>query len=50
MLFNLGLKKYLKFKKHIKALEVGDYEEAAKQVLKSLAYTQAHRIAIQADS
>ena len=44
MLFNLGLKKYLKFKKHIKALEVGDYEEAAKQVLKSLAYTQApHR-------
>lgn len=44
MLFNLGLNKYLKFKKHIKAINDGDYEEAAKQVIKSLAYTQApHR-------
>ena len=44
MLFNLGFNKYLKFKKHIKAMFAGDYEKAAEEVVKSLAYTQApHR-------
>ena len=44
MLFNLGFNKYLKFKKHIKAIFAGDYEKAAEEVVKSLAYTQApHR-------
>lgn len=41
MLFNLGLPKYLKFKKHIAAIESGDYMEAAKQVEESLAAAQA---------
>ena len=44
MLFNLGFKKYLKFKWHIKALNEGNYEKAAEEVVKSLAYMQApHR-------
>ena len=44
LLFNLGLNKYLKFKKHIKAMTVGDYELGAEEIVKSLAYSQApHR-------
>ena len=44
MLFNLGINKYLKFKKHIKAMDAGDYDTGAEEVIKSLAYTQApHR-------
>ena len=41
MLFNLGLKKYLKFKKHIAAMKIGDYDEGARQVINSLAALQA---------
>ena len=40
LLFNLGLPRYLGFKKHIKALELGDYDEAAHQILNSRAYKQ----------
>ena len=41
MLFNLGLPKFKKFKKCIKAIKKNDFKEAAKQVRNSLAYTQA---------
>lgn len=35
MLYNLGLPKFLKFKKMIAALEVGDYDRAAEEALDS---------------
>lgn len=44
MVFNLGLPRFKKFKKMIAALQEGDYDEAAQQMLNSLWYTQVgHR-------
>ena len=41
LLYNLGLPKYTKFKKHIAALKCGSWEEAARQIENSLAARQA---------
>ena len=41
MLYNLGLPKYRKFRRHIAAVKRRDWKEAAKEVRNSLAYIQA---------
>ena len=41
LMYNLGLARYKKFKKHIAAIRKGDWDEAAKQIENSLAALQA---------
>jgi len=40
MIFNLGITRYKKFKKHIAAVKVQDWEEAANQMMDSSWYKQ----------
>ena len=43
MAYNLGIKKFRKFKKMIKAVKESNWSEAAKQIRNSLAYLQAQK-------